>query len=530
MIELLSRYLQLQVVFTVGAVAALSLAWANGRYRWLSFRRELTAHYCFLASLVAIVALSPWLPGLQPDFLPRARVWAAPSAKKFQGEYATAPRGALNVSWRNDKVVQAPSAVGHAGWWFFSLYLGLGLLFFLRQGRLAGRLLHTSIPWRTGRRVRIRFSGDTASPFSLSAFGRSWVIVPEGFLEDRKSLRIALKHEFEHLRRGDTTAVYALWAWQWLLIGNPLVKWWRTTLLELQEFACDETLIKRGVSAKAMGGCLLKVAQIQTTGNFLGNHSPVCAAGLCFPERSRLKRRILIMSKTSHTRGLKALAIWWLIGLSSAAFAATVSSNLVQDRRITMAEAQALKVASDKEFPVAVNELVVNELNRYVSTPDGRQFVRDSLARMKSLKKVVVDKMDVYQAPLELLAVPIVESGFQNLPEKDKPHGAGLWQFIRSTARHYGLRVDKEVDERLDVELLTDAAMRMLHAEKLRFKSWELALMAYNSGQGAVQKAIEKHKTRDAWELVRKGSEVYPGYLSKVIAMVLILKNPQLLD
>ncbi len=531
MIELFSRYLQIQIVFSVGAVAALGLTGWNGRHRFFSFRHELLAQYAFAGSLLALAIASPWLPGFRQDFLPRARVWAAPSANQFMGDAPKSSTSVLNVSWRDSKVVEAPRGLAPLAKLLLSFYLLAGVFVFLREGRVAVRLLRRAIPWRKGRRLGIRFSGDTASPFSLSAFGRSWVVVPERFLEDRKSLRIALRHEFEHLRNGDTASVYVLWAWQWFLAGNPLVRWWRTTLLELQEFACDETLIRSGVSLKAMGGCLLKVVQIQNDGNHLGSHSLVCAAGLCFPERSRLKRRILIMSKQSSNRSpLKALAFWWILGLSSAVFAATVSNNLVQDRRITLEEAQALKVSSDREFPTAVNELVVHELNRYVGTPDGRLFVRDSLARLKGLKKTVVDKMDPYQAPLELLAVPIVESGFQNLAEKGPPRGAGLWQFIRSTARHYGLRVDGQVDERLDIELETDAAMRMLLAEKLRFKSWELALMAYNSGNGAVQKAIEKHKTRDAWELVRKGAEVYPGYLPKVFAIVLILKNPQLLD
>jgi soluble lytic murein transglycosylase-like protein len=177
-----------------------------------------------------------------------------------------------------------------------------------------------------------------------------------------------------------------------------------------------------------------------------------------------------------------------------------------------------------------VNDLVLKQLNRYVGTSEGREFMKNSLQRMENYRALVEGKIQQYGVPAELMAVPITESGYQNLEQSsNKDHGAGLWMFIKSTARAYGLQVDEQKDERLNADLLTDAAMRYLSANNLRFKDWQLALLAYNIGEQAVQGAIDKLGTRDAWVLTRNG---YAGdnYLPKVMAAVLIMKSPSLVQ
>ena len=100
---------------------------------------------------------------------------------------------------------------------------------------------------------------------------------------------------------------------------------------------------------------------------------------------------------------------------------------------------------------------------------------------------------------------------------------------ITNTAKNYGLKVNSTIDERLNIEAETDAAMRLLTANKMRFKDWSLSLMAYNMGEGAVQNAINKTGSKDAWELIRAGYEGDKNYLAKVMAVVLILENPSYL-
>ena len=211
---------------------------------------------------------------------------------------------------------------------------------------------------------------------------------------------------------------------------------------------------------------------------------------------------------------------------------AYASNGFVQDRRVSMADAQrfAVKAYRSSDFPVVVNELVLKQLNRYIGTPEGREFMRNALQRMENYRSVIEGKINGFRVPDELIAVPITESGYQNLTEgESNTHmkAAGLWQFIPSTARNYGLRVDAQKDERLDVPLSTDAALRYLNSNKLRFNDWHLSVLAYNMGERAVQKGINETGSRDAWTLIRNGYEGDKDYLPKLMAAILIIKNPE---
>lgn len=218
--------------------------------------------------------------------------------------------------------------------------------------------------------------------------------------------------------------------------------------------------------------------------------------------------------------------------ITSVVFAA---SGTIQDRRITMSEAQKMsaKASAKTDFPIQMNEQVLFELNRFAGTPDGRDFIKKSLERMKSFEVMIEQKLVEHRLPLELKAVPLVESGFQNLPQEKNPtqKGAGLWQFIPSSARDYDLEISHERDDRLDPVKETDAALRYLGAMYLRFnKDWALALMAYNMGERNVQKARDAAKTNDAWALVNAGYQNDKGYLARVMAVAILMKNPGVLE
>ena len=223
----------------------------------------------------------------------------------------------------------------------------------------------------------------------------------------------------------------------------------------------------------------------------------------------------------------------WMTGVFALALmagTAFASQSLVQDRRLSMSAAQemAARVKSESGFPIVVNDLVLKELNRYVGTPDGREYMRKALQRMENYRTLVDSKIRQYQVPSELAAIPIVESGYQNLePQHNPVRAAGVWQFIASTARNFGLRVDSEVDERMNPELETDAGMRYLKGNHLVFNDWLLSVLAYNLGENQVQKAIRATGSRDAWAIVRAGYENDKSYLPRVMAAVLILKNPE---
>jgi membrane-bound lytic murein transglycosylase D len=153
--------------------------------------------------------------------------------------------------------------------------------------------------------------------------------------------------------------------------------------------------------------------------------------------------------------------------------------------------------------------------------------MRSSLVRMEAFQPMIDAKLQQYKLPVELLAVPIVESGYQNMGSSQ---GAGIWMFIKNTARHYGLRVDAQHDDRFNTDLETVAAMRYLGSNYTRFNDWLLALVAYNAGESSVQDGIDQTGSRDAWTLIDAGYDGDKDYLAQVMAAAIILKNPSLVN
>jgi len=130
--------------------------------------------------------------------------------------------------------------------------------------------------------------------------------------------------------------------------------------------------------------------------------------------------------------------------------------------------------------------------------------------------------------PQELVFLPLIESGFK-LTAYSPKKAAGLWQFIPSTAKRYGLKIDWWVDERRDPIKSTLAATEYLSNLYEMFGSWNLALAAYNAGEGKILKALKMAKSNDFWKLrntkyIRKETKDYvPSY----IAATTIALNPE---
>ncbi|MCY9861079.1 lytic transglycosylase domain-containing protein [Vibrio coralliirubri] len=108
-----------------------------------------------------------------------------------------------------------------------------------------------------------------------------------------------------------------------------------------------------------------------------------------------------------------------------------------------------------------------------------------------------------HKVPLEIVTLAAIESGFR-AKAKSPVGAAGMWQFMKPTARDYGLKVDNGVDERLDWQKSTEAAVRYIKwLAEVRFgNDYETAIMAYNYGVGNMDKIIAKAKTPNAWVLI----------------------------
>ncbi|WP_313035508.1 LysM peptidoglycan-binding domain-containing protein [Acinetobacter sp.] len=129
--------------------------------------------------------------------------------------------------------------------------------------------------------------------------------------------------------------------------------------------------------------------------------------------------------------------------------------------------------------------------------------------------------------PTELALLPIIESSYDPAATSSAA-AAGMWQFIPSTGRIYGLRQTSLYDGRRDVVESTRAAYEFLGGLYNQFGSWELALAAYNAGPGRIQQAINRNKAAglptDYWSL--KLPQETMNYVPRFLAVAQIIKNP----
>jgi len=144
----------------------------------------------------------------------------------------------------------------------------------------------------------------------------------------------------------------------------------------------------------------------------------------------------------------------------------------------------------------------------------------------------IMNEAEARGLPSELALLPIVESAFQPFAYS---HGraAGIWQFIPSTGKIYGLKQNWWYDGRRDVYASTKAALKYLQQLNKEFKGdWLHALAAYNSGSGTVRRAIRKNKKRgrptDYWNL--KLPKETQAYVPKLLALKRIIENPEKFD
>lgn len=140
------------------------------------------------------------------------------------------------------------------------------------------------------------------------------------------------------------------------------------------------------------------------------------------------------------------------------------------------------------------------------------------------MKGIIVSK----GLPEELALLPLIESGFST-SAKSKMKAVGPWQFIESTGRLYGLKINWWVDERRDPIKSTIAAAEYLERLYKMFGSWNLALAAYNAGEGKILRALKRTKGEDFWDLHTtkyiKGET--KEYVPKFIAAKLIADSPE---
>lgn len=128
------------------------------------------------------------------------------------------------------------------------------------------------------------------------------------------------------------------------------------------------------------------------------------------------------------------------------------------------------------------------------------------------------------EAPDDLKYLSVAESSLR-IDAYSNADAAGLWQFIPSTAKLWGLRVDKQIDERFHVEKSTRAAIQMLKSLHEELGSWSLAAAAYNNGQANIGKAVKEQKTGNYFDLFL--NKETRNYIFQIAVMKEILEHPK---
>ncbi len=178
------------------------------------------------------------------------------------------------------------------------------------------------------------------------------------------------------------------------------------------------------------------------------------------------------------------------------------------------------------DIPITLNARVEYFI-RYFTTTKREVFAR-WLARSGRYMPMIKEIFRSYGLPEDLAYLAMIESGF-NPFAYSRAGACGIWQFIRSTARRYGLKINYWVDERRDPEKATHAAAKYLLDLYQEFECWHLASASYNAGEAKLRKAIRRYGTRDFWKLCRYRylKRETKNYVPKMIAAMIIAKNPE---
>ncbi|MGO9086529.1 MAG: transglycosylase SLT domain-containing protein [Candidatus Sulfotelmatobacter sp.] len=189
------------------------------------------------------------------------------------------------------------------------------------------------------------------------------------------------------------------------------------------------------------------------------------------------------------------------------------------------AKAEAEIKNTNSDLPLMMTDQVAGYISYFSGY--GRGVFERAYARSGRYHDMIVATLKEEGVPQDLIYLAQAESGFHPLAVS-RAGARGIWQFMSSRARGYGLHHNMWVDDRQDPEKSTRAAARHLKELYQQFGDWYLAMAAYNSGPGTVQSAVKRTGYADFWELYHRN--VLPhetrNYVPIILAVTIMTKNP----
>jgi membrane-bound lytic murein transglycosylase D len=220
-------------------------------------------------------------------------------------------------------------------------------------------------------------------------------------------------------------------------------------------------------------------------------------------------------------------------GFTVAESPAEPASEAVEDLEATPAElagAPPAPAAAPTNFDMPIdpdNPLVAKYLALF-QEGQRRRYLEETFERSDRYRDMVLRELHAAGLPEELWAVPIIESGYK-VNAYSRTRAVGLWQFMTTTARNYGLVVNEWVDERRDPVKSTKAALVYLKDLYSWFNSWDFALAAYNRGEFGIQRDIERSRIVDFMEMAELGAthRETENHVPQIHAAAIIAKAPE---
>jgi membrane-bound lytic murein transglycosylase D len=181
-----------------------------------------------------------------------------------------------------------------------------------------------------------------------------------------------------------------------------------------------------------------------------------------------------------------------------------------------------------KAIPITINRHVQAEIDLFTKGRE-KSFFIDSYKRSGRYRNKIVSALREAGLPQELSWLPLIESGFK-VNALSRSRALGMWQFIPSTGYKFGLSRDKFIDERMDPEKSTRAAIEYLKELHQIFGDWSTVLAAYNCGEGRVLRLIRGQNINyldNFWDLYQRLPRETARYVPRFLATLHILNNPE---